>query len=243
MRCGFSLSLAVRLGALIFLSNGCGDGSHPSGPTSPAPTPPEHASPTFTLSGVVLDYTAAGPQPRSGVPLIVRSWGRPGPLLEYAVTSGANGQYEISGIPVGAVTIQPSTKADYRAPCPPGTNVLNYNANFYVNVASTALLSTAGAPEAMPRSGIWISGVVFERTSEGTRPIAGAAVDLEDDEMVYASTLTDSAGQFLVCTSPPGTGTDQLMWLQVEREAFSPGGRVVYPGWNYTAADVELVRN
>jgi hypothetical protein len=242
MRYGFSPSLAVRLGALILLSTGCANETHPSGPTSlPAPTAPQPSSPPYTLSGVVLDYTSAGPRPQSGVPLLVRSWGSPGALLE--VTSDANGRYEISGVPGGAVTIQPSIKSDYRAPCPAGTDVLNGNATFDVHVVSTTLLSTSGAPASMPKSVIWFSGVVFETTSEGRRPIAGATVDLDSDETFVATTLTDSAGQYLVCTAPPGTGTDQLMWVQVQREGYRPVGRSVYGGWDYTGADVELIRD
>jgi len=92
------------------------------------------------------------------------------------------------------------------------------------------------------------SGVGFEMTSEGRRPIAGATVDLEadvadSDRSVYATTLTDSAGQYLVCTAPPGVGTDQFMRVQVQREGYRPGGRSVYGGWDYTGADVELVRD
>lgn len=249
MRCGSSPSLAVRLGALIFLSTGCADETHPSGPTSlPAPTAPQPSSPPFTLSGIVLNYTSAGSRPQSGVPLLVRSWGLPGPLLEFTVTSDANGRYEVSGLPYGAVTIQPSIQSDYRAPCPAGTDVLNGNATFDVHVVSTTLLSTAGAPASMPKSIISFSGVVFETTSEGPRPIAGATVDLQGDSARsdagagYATTLTDSNGQYLVCTAPPGVGTDQLMWVQVQREAYRPGGRSVFGGWGYSA-DVELVRD
>ena len=217
MRYEFSLSPAVLLGALILLSSGCADETRPTGPTSlPAPPAPPPASGPFTLYGVVLDYTSAVPRPQSGVPLLVRSWRSPGALLE--VTSDDNGRYIISGVPRGAVTIQPSVKSDYRAPCPPGTDVLSGNATFDVHVVSTKLLSTSGAPASMPRTAIWFSGAVFETTSEGRRPIAGATVNLagdNSDQFVYATTLTDSRGQYLVCTAPPGVGTDQLMWVQV----------------------------
>lgn len=99
-------------------------------------------------------------------------------------------------MPSGAVTIGPWIEGDYRAPCPPGTDVLNGNATFDVHVVSTTLLSGAGAPASMPKTALWISGVVFERTSEGVRPIAGATVDLANDDperRVISTTLTDAA--------------------------------------------------
>jgi hypothetical protein len=162
------------------------------------------------------------------------------------VTSDVNGRYEISGVPSGAVTIAPSIESDSRAPCPSGTDVLKGNATFDVHVVSTTLLSTAGAPASMPRTAIWISGVVFERTSEGVRPIAGATVDLagdDSDRWVFSTTLTDAEGRYLLCTAPPGTGTDQIMWVRVHREAYRPASRTVFGGWDYTGANVELFRN
>lgn len=214
----------------------------PTGPTPPAPTAPQPSSSLFTLSGVVFDHTSAGPRPRAAVPLLVRSRGLPGGQ----VTSDVNGRYEISGVPSGAVTIGPWIEADYRAPCPPGTDVLKGNATFDVHVVSTTLLSGAGAPASMPKTDLWISGVVFERTSEGVRPIAGATVDLANDDSerrVISTTLTDAAGRYLLCTAPPGTGSDQTMWVLVRREAYRPGSRSVFGGWDYDGADVELIRN
>jgi hypothetical protein len=245
MRCRPFTSLAVRLGALTVLSTGCVDGTQPSEPTAlPAPTAPQPSSPPFTLSGVVFEHTSAGPRPQPGVPLLVRSWGSPGGPLE--VTSDVNGRYEISGVPAGAVTIGPSIESDYRAPCPAGTDVLKGNATFDVHVVSTTLLSSEGAPASMPRTAIWISGVVFERTSEGVRPIARATVDLagdDSDRSVFSTTLTDAAGGYLLCTAPPGVGTDQIMWVRVRREAYRPGSRSVFGGWDYSGADVELIRD
>jgi len=161
------------------------------------------------------------------------------------VTSDANGRYQISGVPRSAVTIEPSIKSDYRAPCPAGSDVLNGNTTFDVNVVSKTLLSTVGAPQSMPTSSIWFSGVVFETTPEGKRPIAGATVNLESTvgESAFATTLTNSAGQYLICTAPPGVGTDQVMWLDVQRDAYAPGGRMVFGGWDYTEADVQLIRD
>jgi hypothetical protein len=160
------------------------------------------------------------------------------------VTSDVNGRYAIFGLPSGAVTIAPSIESDYRAPCPAGTDDLRGNATFDVHVVSTTLLSTVGAPASMPKTSLWISGVVFETTSEGVRPIAGARVDLagdDSDRSVFSTTLTDAEGRYLLCTAPPGVGTDQIMWLRVRREAYRPGSRTVFGGWDYTGADVELI--
>ena len=241
----FSTSLVLQLGVLIFIAGGCVDGTEPSGPTaSPVPIAPPSPSPPFAVSGVVLAYTSEGPRPEAGVPLVVHSWGSPGGLFQ--VTSDVNGRYVVFGLPAGAVTIAPSIESDYRAPCPSGTDVLKGNETFDVHVVSTTLLSTTGAPASMPTTVLWISGGVFERTPEGLLPIAGATVDLagdDSDRSVYSTTLTDSLGRYLLCTAPPGTGTDQIMWIRVRGEAYRPASRTVFGGWDFTGANVELIRN
>jgi hypothetical protein len=101
----------------------------------------------------------------------------------------------------------------------------------------------------MPRGeSIWVSGTVFERTPQGIRPIAGAAVHLADvgpledanDPRFSSNTLTDAAGRYLLCPPIPGTGTDTYAMVSVQREGYQPSGRAALLGWDYDGFDIEL---
>ncbi len=237
------LVACVVAGLVTAMILGCKDvppGATPSAPNEP-PGPPAGPS-SFTLSGTVFDHTAMGSQRVAGLPLRVRLW-ESNTFLD--VTSDASGHFTISGVPRGAVTIEPSVSSGYMSPCPTGTDVLNRHATFDVNVVSRTLLSTMGLPDSYPRTALWISGVTFENISGETRPVAGATIELGDmaGDRAFSRTLSDALGRYLVCTAPPGTGTDQETFVVVHKDGYVPGRRRVLMGWDYTGANVELVRN
>jgi hypothetical protein len=127
-----------------------------------------------------------------------------------------------------------------------GTDVLSADRQFDVHVVSIDVLSTTGLPESLPRSSIWVSGTVQERVAGGLRPVTGAVVTLEDvDGLSYravATTVSDSQGRYLVCTSPPGTGTDVLAYVSARKDGFELRRRDVFLGWDYADIDLELTR-
>jgi hypothetical protein len=47
-----------------------------------------------------------------------------------------------------------------------------------------------------------------------------------------SSSFTDEMGRFLVCTSPPDTGTDQIAVLHVGKEAYQPASQNVLMGFS-----------
>src|SRR5687768_10704419 len=143
------------------------------------PTTPQPPQSSLTLSGVVLDHTSKGPLPRANVPLLVRAW-ESNVFME--VTSDAMGRYSLRGVPAGAISIAPAGGSGYYAPCPAGWDVVRSDKVFDVHVVSASLLSTAGVPADTPLGIISVSGVVFEQTSQGRRPIAGATVTLEGND-------------------------------------------------------------
>lgn len=233
--------LPLLMGALL----ACGEGPV-AVPTSPVVTPVMPADPLrpgapLMVSGLVVEHALTGAQPLPGVRLRVRIAGA---FLE--TTSDGTGHYEVSGIPVrSAIVIAPSSESGYRAPCPNGHDVLIGNATFDVHVVSAALLSTTGVPTSLPRTSIWVAGVVVEQTSGGVRPIAGAAVDLASDDSdasVNSSTLTDAEGRYLLCTSPPGVGTDQLAWVRVRKNGYRLASRSVLMGGG-DPMNVALIRD
>ena len=240
------VSLPLLMGAFLLA---CGE-SPVAVPTSPVVTPVMPADPVrpdapLMVSGLVVEHALTGDQPLPGVRLRVRvDWQPPGAFLE--TTSDGTGHYEVSGIPVrSAIVIAPSSESGYRAPCPSGHDVLIGNATFDVHVVSAALLSTTGVPTSLPRTSIWVAGVVVEQTSGGVRPIAGAAVDLTSDDsdaIVNSSTLTDAEGRYLLCTSPPGVGTDQLAWVRVRKNGYRLASRSLLMGGG-DPMNVELIRD
>jgi hypothetical protein len=239
-RTSHSPALVCVLGLML---GACGPNPIPSQPSvfPPPPPPPDPASsPPFTLSGTVFEHTPSGVRPQAGVPVRVRLWGTP-MLLDG--TSDSAGRYAIPGVPAGAVTIAPPSESGYRAPCPSGTDVLKSNASFDVHVVSTTLLSTSGAPPSMPLSFLSIGGTVFERVPDGTRPVAGATVDLagdDTDRFVFSTTLTDARGGYLICTAPPGVGTDQIHWVRAQKDGYRPASRTGFPG--YDTINLEIAR-
>jgi hypothetical protein len=226
----------------------------PAAPSTPAPqastTPaPQASAPapqsSVTLSGAALEHTAEGSRPLPNVPLLVRTGFSPYVFLQ--VTSDATGRYSLSEVPSGAVSIAPAPGSGYYTPCPAGFDVVRSNTTFDVHIVSAALLSTAGIPASVPRLGsIWVSGAVFESTAQGSRPIAGASVNLEGDDVdprLGSTTLTDAAGRYLVCPPLPGTGTDTYGLVRARREGYRPASRKAFLGWDYTGIDIELIRD
>jgi len=194
---------------------------------------------TLTVTGTVIDHTWNGPEPRAGVRIRmhVQSSGY------VFATSDANGQYEISGItPNRAVWMAPVLDSDYRSPCPSGVAPLLANTRVDIHVVQTRWLATTGPPPSMPITSIWFSGVIFENVSGLAQPVAGASVTLSGNELNTAATLSDARGRYLLCTVPPGTGSDTRQDLSVSHEDFKLAHRSAFAGWDYFGVDIELFR-
>ncbi len=238
-----SSDLARRLSVLLLVAAlviACGESDPVTGPMPPtAPSPTPSAQSAFSVSGRVFEHTSVGARPLAGLRLSVRLL-RQGTVLD--VTSDDGGHYEVQGVLADGVTIAPAPETEYYAPCPPGTGVLRSHGAFDVHVVSKTLLSTTGLPASLPVTIIYESGFVFERTSDGTRPVAGATVAFNYYDTVMSSTLTDELGRFLVCTSPPNTGTDQIAVLHVRKEGYRPASREVRLGF-FDKRHIELLIN
>jgi hypothetical protein len=237
-----SRCVTVGFAASLTLASGCG--KDPSSATSsssfPITTPPtSNPNASYTVSGVVFDHTATGQRPIAGVPMRVHSSANGGIVVD--VTTDANGGYS-ARVGAGAVSIAPMLNSGYFAPCPSGTDVLAANATFDVHVVSAAVLSTTGVPSSLPLSAIYVSGTVYEPTA-GTPPVANAFVELgQSTDVSYSTTLTNASGKYLVCTTPPGVGTDQYIHLGVSKDGYIPGDLKAFLGWDYEGANVQLIR-
>ena len=231
--------VAGILSSIAVASVGCADDSMPATPLPPVQAPPPPPpSPSLTISGIVIEYTASDHHPAAGVLLSV--------LSEEAVTSTSdeNGRFS-AHVRGGRVAIVPAATAAYLSPCPAGTTWLSVNPNrtFEVNVVSKDVLSTTGMPESYPVT-IPVSGTVFERSSDGPHPVAGALVSLGDDSSLgFSTTLSDALGRYTICSAPPNEATDQPVPLRAAKDGYFADSLIVLGGWPESGVNMELVRN
>jgi hypothetical protein len=192
---------------------------------------------------LVFDYTARGAVPRAKVPVFVHSAASD---TVFSVTSDSAGRYAVSGVPGTAIWVTPDIRSGYYAPCPSGWSGIRSDVEFDLHVVAATLLSTTGRPANMPvNSSIWVSGVVFESTADGKRPVAGATVHLgraSPHSHSGTTTLTDSAGRYLMCPSIPSHGSDISVEVEVERDGFLPASKTAVLGWDWSGLDIQLVR-
>jgi len=235
---------------LAVLVSAC-EQSRPLPPTSPSGTtvPPATNGGPFIASGIVYEVTAGGLHPLAGVGIDASA--------DYQsflpqVASDADGRYEVR---LGAVRSESvilklvGVKTGYSQPCRvPITPTANVVRDLYL--VSDATLSSTGVPASMPIAPQTLSGVVFERTPAGDRPVAGASVTGDFSSGLgwgpSAQTRSDAEGHYFLCgisqselglslyVTKPGY---QAAWVVVDRRG---GGSIdLNLGGNL---DVELKR-
>jgi hypothetical protein len=173
-----------------------------------APTPPTTASSVplpspsftgpFTLSGVVYKTTGDGRRPFPGVSIDVSPFYQLG--IRPQITTDAEGRYTV-GTSTGQTVKLLALKNGYSQPCSALTNTASNGLD--LDVVPDEILSTTGLPSAMPIRQPTLSGLVFERTPDGPRPIPGTSV-LGDftggmGNGTGAMTLSDALGRYVLC--------------------------------------------
>jgi hypothetical protein len=137
-----------------------------------------------------------------------------------------------------------ATKAGYSQPCrasfvlkTEGSFVARAEEELDLYLVPDAILSSSGVPASMPILPSSLSGLVFERTEQGPRPIAGASIMADftygNGWAPNARTLTDATGRYVLCNM-------SYAELIVEKAGFSQAARRV--GADTGRADVELTR-
>jgi hypothetical protein len=237
---------AFGLVAVVAAAAGCTDpmitpAPPPPAATPPMPTPVAPATPTatrtFTVSGTVFEHTVTGRRPLPGLRLSLQLYSNG----SMETTSDADGRYSVSGVPAGFLWITPASNTGYLAPCPSGTDDLAANTFMDAHVVSVALLSGPGMPASVPSGAIWTSGLVFERTTAGVRPVAGAMVEMGEPNY-RTTTMSDVSGSYLLCTAVPGTGTDVKIFVRASKDGYASGSSSAVLGSDYTGTSIELVR-
>jgi hypothetical protein len=157
------------------------------------------------------------------------------------VTSDDEGRYELMA--GNTVRVEPALETGYLAPCPAGTDAPNWSGGpsaFYmpdVHVVHQTVLSTTGTPDLLRPRGPYISGRVLA-PGPSRNPIAGAHVELDNYGFLLSTTLSDAAGRYLLCSFPPGSGSDQSVIVRARKPGYLDGSREVT---FFAVADIELV--
>ena len=207
--------MTVRLSVLgvVLLAAACGgDSTRPVAPVAPStPTAAPSPAPTSTtVTGIVYESTADGRRPLAGVAIDIsveyQSW-------PAQTSSAADGRYAWNGFASSHKLI--AEKAGYSQPC--RVPIVATSADQDVYLVSDDTLSTTGIPSSMPIVHPTLTGRVFERTPDGTRPIARASVVLDFTGGMgwapSASTVTDAAGGYLLCNVVDSTGFGWYAWV------------------------------
>src|SRR5262249_42081182 len=115
----------------------------------------------------------------------------------------AAGHYRISGLPDSFALLYAS-KAGYLQPCA-ATVTLGADSSLDIALVSAASLSGASASAPMAAVSPTLSGVVFESTPEGRRPVEGVDIEMDwEPDLLTATTRSDAAGRYLLCSLPTG---------------------------------------
>jgi hypothetical protein len=219
---------AIRLVAgigLALVASACQEQQRPV-PTAPSPSATSNAfAPStsvnaFAVSGVVYEATPGGLRPLAGVGIDASP--------DYQshtpqAASTADGRYEVTtrATSSGIVKVV-GERTGYSQPCRVTvSSAANTVQDLYL--VSNEMLATAGVPVSMPVVQQVLSGVVFERTPDGDRPVAGAGVTGDFSGGMgwgpSASTVSDAQGRYLLC----GISQSELgLSLYVAKPGFHP---------------------
>jgi hypothetical protein len=197
-------ALAIVL-ASAALSVSCGE--KPAGPlTGPTQSVPQIA----TLSGLVFEGTPQGDRPLGGVKLEIHA------LLGFTslgtVSSDAEGRYVFGNVPRGTTVALARVSGILEQQCVASTTV-------QTDTVLDVELGEAHPSTRLLRSPI-VSGVIFENTPAGRRPIPNAPVSYDWDCLdgaAEASTRSDANGRYEICRLPRGGCVD--VFLQDGRTA------------------------
>ena len=219
-------------------------------PTAPSPAPLATVSSPFppgslvgpnTVGGIVTEIAPQGSRPLGGVS--VSAWVDLGRFAySYMWANGAratdpNGRYLLANLPDGASVTLQVWKEGYVQQCAAPTFKAAGDTMIDLRVVSKALVSADPASVSPPAAGFRkITGVVYENSSDGKRPLAGAFVDFEPfEDFPAALTLTDPQGRYLLCGIPEGTPAKLGASVNINRIAY-----VIVAPFQTTGVDIEI---
>ena len=174
------------------------------------------AASAYTLEGEVFAFET-GPIPNASVNLWVQLesgsgysyWWKHGPL-----SSNDLGLFEAPYLPYSHVSID-VRKDGYVQPCAVTRFIRSDVSGVRVELMPVSAFDVVSAPRPQLAVEPSVTGVVYETTATGRRPIAGARVWLVDGiDNVLATTMSDRSGGYFVCNLPTAA------WLTVSKDGF-----------------------
>ena len=182
----------------------------PSPPLAPRPAggPPFPFPPGIYVIDGVITESAQGGRPLSGIS--VSAWVQTATIgFSYMFAYGprvtdAQGHYELAGIPAGARVRLQLFAPGYVQQC--AAPEVHANLSLQLDAQVVPRTSVSSSPASVPQSSPGfrqISGVVYEVTAQGRRPVPDSFVDYEPiNDFPAALTYTDAQGRFLLCGIP-----------------------------------------
>ncbi len=226
---------------------GCG-ASTITAPTAPTPLPapaspfaPGATSGANSVGGFISEMTSQGLRAVAGVS--VSAWvdlGRSGYSYMWAHgprSTDASGRYQLTNLPDGASVTLQVWKDGYVQQCAAPTLKAGGDATLDLRIVSKAALSAD--PSSVPPQAAGyriISGVIYENSSDGRRPVPGAFVDFEPfEDFPAAITFSDAQGRYLLCGIPDGSPAELGASLTTSRVAY-----ISVPPHQTTGVDIQL---
>lgn len=115
-------------------------------------------------------------------------------------TTDDNGRYSMPRLPEGLIDAWASREG-YAQPCFTSVS-LRGDAVLDIELMSAATLSLPNPPSPTTVTSPTLSGLVFEATPNGIRPISGATLTLEIGDGRGVTTFSDGGGRYLFCHVP-----------------------------------------
>ena len=208
--------------ALVVIASGCSERSDRRPPLSPAPTPADPTV-TYTISGVVATARASGPTPLPGITVRDSVSGR-------SATTDANGFYSLAGLREG-------------------TTAIVVSASGYLSFIRQIVITgeTSFDIELVPIPTNTLSGIVFEETATGRKPIEAVSVYCDSCGEGHVFSTTDAQGFYSFIGVLAGAYT-LIIWKEGYMVVGSAGS---FPGASGTRIplvegdtqyDIQLVR-
>ena len=199
--------LAPLCSLILFTAACSASDTSPMTPTSPSAVAPA----TFTIRGIVTErLVGGGLRPMPGVN--VNAWvdtGRFGYSYAWWANGGRRtdgaGRYELTGLPGSAVVIVDAWTDghDYVQQCAAPPTRMEADTTVDLQLVSRENVSSSPAQVPLAPGFRFVSGVIFENTPAGKRPVRGVHVDYEPVmDSPAARTFTDANGRYLLCGIP-----------------------------------------
>jgi Carboxypeptidase regulatory-like domain len=229
-----SVGTMIRL--LALMTAGCGSqsvNSSPISPTAPTAIAPVPSGPTVTLTGRVTDASGVGLN--ASVAASPLRWSILWSGQPRSAQADAAGQYRFAALPEHPDTVYVRAwKEGYVQQCAAAVTLqTNASVNLILTAYATARVVDLPASPNLRQ----ISGVVYEGTGAGRRPLASAWVGWEPIlDTVVADTRTDAEGRYRLCGLPKS----RIDGLFAVRAGTNRPGYSIVEALDDTVVDFEL---